>query len=69
MSVTKPEDLFRRIDEFRIRAEVEERTEKVTIQLIAGWLREINQEHLAKAVEDKEWYPDQWRDADGKPRP
>jgi hypothetical protein len=69
MSITKAEDLFRKIDEYRIRAEVEERTERQTIYLIAKWLREINQEHLAKSVEDKEWYPDEWRDGDGKPRP
>jgi hypothetical protein len=69
MSVTKPEDLFRRIDEFRIRAEVEERTEKQTIYLIACWLRILDREDLAKRVEEKEWYPSEWRDRDGKPRP
>jgi len=68
-SITKPEDLFRRIDEFRIRAEVEERTEKQTIYLIACWLRILDHEELAKRVEAKEWYPSEWRDADGNPRP
>lgn len=67
-NLTRPEDIVRRIDEMRIRAEVERKTENVTIQLVAGWLREINQEHLAKSVEDREWYPDEWRNPDGTPR-
>jgi hypothetical protein len=68
-NITKPEDLFRRIDEFRVRAEVEERTEKQNVYLIARWLRAKGQEDLAKGIESLEWYPDDWRDAEGKPRP
>jgi hypothetical protein len=69
MSITNANDLFRKIDEYRIRAEVEERTEKQTIHLIACWLRILDKEDLAKRVEEKEWYPMEWRDADGNPRP
>ena len=68
MSVTKAEDLFRRIDEYRIRAEVEQRTEDQCILLIARWLRAQGEDKLAVGVEAMEWYPDQWRDEEGKPR-
>jgi hypothetical protein len=65
---TRPEDLFRRIDELKMRADVEERTEKQNVYLIAKWLRFRGFDELAENVEDLEWYPDEWRDAHGKPR-
>lgn len=67
-SPTRPEDLFRRIDELKMRAEVEERTEKQNVYLIAKWLRDKGQEDLASGVEALEWYPQEWRNPDGSPR-
>lgn len=68
MPITNKDDLFRRIDEIRIRAEVEERTENQTVFLISRWLRSQGEDKLAVGVEAMEWYPDQWRDESGKPR-
>lgn len=67
-SPTRPEDLFRRIDELKMRAEVEERTEKQNVYLIAKWLRFRGYDELAENVEDLEWYPQEWRNPDGSPR-
>jgi hypothetical protein len=66
--ITNASDLFRKIEDLEMRAKVEERTEKQTVHLVAKWLRFRGYDELAENVEDLEWYPQEWRDAKGKPR-
>lgn len=65
---TNASDLFRRIEDLEMRAEVEVRTEKQNVYLIAKWLREKGHEDLASGIEALEWYPQEWRNPDGSPR-
>lgn len=58
MNITNPDELFRRIDEFRIRAEIEERAEQEAIQAVVAYLRSLKEtraNELALNIEHGAW--------------